>query len=376
MHLDKLRLTMFFTAGVGMELWDRIGTLERELAIYRKLRKTIAAVNIVTYGGRLDKRYVGSVKDIAILPIAWFFLRGLTCFALLLRYRKQLLQTDIYKTNQIPGFDIAFWFSRLFKKKLIVRCGYVYSVFVREKKQSARRVKKALAYEKKACLSADRVIVATESDRRYLIETHGVSGETIRVIPNYVQVDTFRPMPDSKKKYDLMFVGRMSFQKNIELLFEALSSLKEQGREISLAIIGGGCLLETHKRLVAKLGLHVSFLGNHPHMSLPALMQQAKIFVLPSRFEGHPKALLEAMSCAMPCIGTDVLGTRDVVAHMKNGYLCKNDSDSLAHAIDALLADESLQQQLGKAAREYVCTHCSVDVVAQQELAVYSEVLR
>ena len=88
--------------------------------------------------------------------------------------------------------------------------------------------------------------------------------------------------------------------------------------------------------------LSISIVQRMNNFELSPIINQAIHFILPSYFEGHPKALLEAMSCGMPCIGTDINGIREDIEHLVTGYLCETDFKSIADAIDTLMVDESL----------------------------------
>ena len=81
------------------------------------------------------------------------------------------------------------------------------------------------------------------------------------------------------------------------------------------------------------------------------------------------------MSCALPCIGTDVEGIRDEIKHRKTGYLCGTDSESIADAIQRVLADKSLQHEIGENARRYIKENYSLERILKMELDVIREVV-
>ena len=78
---------------------------------------------------------------------------------------------------------------------------------------------------------------------------------------------------------------------------------------------------------------------------MPYVLNQAKVFILPSYYEGHSKALLEAMSCELPCVGSDVVGIKEDIQYMETGYLCETDYKSIANAIETVLSDDLLQKK-------------------------------
>lgn len=121
-------------------------------------------------------------------------------------------------------------------------------------------------------------------------------------------------------------------QKNLHNLFRAFIKLPEY----YLDIIGTGPLKDALKKEVDILGIKVNFLGLFPKNKIPEIMNQYRIFILTSYWEGNPKVLLEAMSCGIACIGTNVWGIKNIINHKENGYLCGISSNSIKRAIQTL----------------------------------------
>lgn len=372
---EDTTLALFFTGGVGLKTWADVGSLDRELEIYRRLSHTLKRVNFVSYGGSQDMTFSSQLGDLKLLPTKWHSRRAFTIFDLMLRYWREILKTDILKTNQILGSEIPVSLKQRFGKKLIVRCGYLYSFFVKNQTQDKTKIKDALELEGRAFSAADAGIVTSAWQRDIVIKQYGVEPAKIRVIPNYVVTDVFKPHPEVSKRYDLVFVGRAGNQKNIDNLLNALHHLKSRGKTTSLLMIGGCCEDSQMKKKVSHSELDVTFAGSVPNFDLPSFLNQARVFIQPSLYEGHPKALLEAMSCGLPCIGSDVTGIREDIENRVTGYLCKIDSESIAQAIETVLSDEVLQKTIGENARDYIVRNYSIDRVFQMELEVIQEVM-
>jgi glycosyltransferase involved in cell wall biosynthesis len=146
--------------------------------------------------------------------------------------------------------------------------------------------------------------------------------------------------------------------------------------DLRLRLVGDGAEREALARRAAALGVPVEFTGTVPNGALPKLLKEAAVFVLPSLYEGHPKALVEAMACGLPVIGSDVPGIAEVVRHRETGWLCPpGDPAALAEALAAVIADASLSARLGAAARADVERRYSVDAVLARELAVIEELV-
>jgi glycosyltransferase involved in cell wall biosynthesis len=339
------------------------------------LSNKLKRINFVTYGREGDRAYENNPAGIRILSTRWFRYPQLTIFFILLKYLPQVFRSDILKTNQIFGSQVLVFFKRMFRKKIIIRCGFLYSHFVQEKTEDSEKIRSAIKLEKEAFSSADIGIVSTAWMRDIVLNQYNVDPQKIRVIPNYVVTDIFKPDQDTQKKYDLVFVGRGEEQKNLDNLFKAISNLNQKQKHLSLLMVGGCCSNREVRDKVRRYAIEVSFQDNVPNFKLPEILNQSKVFILPSHYEGHPKALLEAMSCGLPCIGTHVTGIREDIEHMKTGFLCETDYESIADAIDTVLADEALQKEMGKNAREYIKNNYDVEKILKMELDVMQEII-
>ncbi len=374
MNIEDASLTLFFTGSISLKTWSEVGNLDREVELYRELLKHIKNVNFITYGGE-DTQYSDKLDRIRVLPTKWHSRKELTVFRLLLKYHSEIRESNIFKTNQIYGSEIPIWLKKKYNKPLITRCGYLPSQFLMEEKKDEETVTRAKRQEHEAFSNADIGVVTSSRDKEYVTMEYGIETEKIRVIPNYVPTEVFKPLIAPEKKYDVIYVGRGDRQKNLLNLMKAIKYLREKGRKISIVMIGKCRENPEIKKIIKKEKLGAELLGNVPNYELPQYLNQSRLFILPSRYEGHPKVLLEAMSCGLPCIGTDVQGIKDDITHLENGYLCGTDFKSIANAIDDVLEDKNLQKKMGKKARNYILRNYSLDRILKKELEVIEEVL-
>jgi len=363
--LRQIRLVLFFTKGTSLSTWDRVGMLEREVAIYRRLQEHGMHVSFVTYGDASDLRYVERISGIDILCNRWGLPQRRYERLLLYLHARHLWRANVIKTNQTNGADVALRVARRFHKPLIARCGYMWSHFVAQQQgadpEYARQVR---TREKKVFTGADRVVVTAEHMKQYVIEQYGLSEDKVMVIPNYVLTDLFRPdLEDNHPPGRICFVGRLEEQKNPFALLEAV-----QGLDVELVIIGSGSQQGALEAKAHDEGTNVRFLGNRPHTELPQHFNASEVFILPSLYEGHPKTLLETMACGRPVIGTDVPGIREIVRHRETGYLCGTSPPEIRRAIQEVLGDKVLQKRMGRQAREYVVENFALERVLEMEL--------
>lgn len=370
-----VNLTLFFTRRASLKTWAKVGNLDREIALYKKLSEVLKEVSFVTYGGKKDKEYSKRLNSIKLLPVQYHERVFNTILELLLKYYPEIRRTNVLKTNQIKGAEIPILVKKSFGKKLIVRCGYLHSYFIKKKTTNNKEIKDAERLEKQAFTSADLIMITSEWQKGIIMKNYNIDTNKIKVIPNYVVTDFFKPDLGSSKDFDLIYVGRLDEQKNLKNLLKALHYLKKRNKNISLLIIGGNDGNKKLREMVNQYSLNVTFKNNISNFKLPIFLNKAKIFVLPSKYEGHPKTLIEAMSCGLPCIGGNVPGIKQDIKHLETGYLCNIEYKDIAEAINVVLSDKSLSLNMGENARDYVLSKYSLNRVFKLELAAIREVL-
>ncbi|WP_218081559.1 glycosyltransferase family 4 protein [Anthocerotibacter panamensis] len=148
-------------------------------------------------------------------------------------------------------------------------------------------------------------------------------------------------------------VARLAYQKGHIFLLEAIARLPPTVRSGWCFVLAGEGELEPQLRAQAeRLAIvdEILFLGHTTQV--PEWLSLAEAFVLPSRYEGLPLALLEAMAAGLPCLGTAIDGIREVLVEGKNGLLCRpEDPEDLCHTLETLLANQPLRRRLGPQAR-------------------------
>lgn len=196
----------------------------------------------------------------------------------------------------------------------------------------------------------------------------------IDVIPAGADLDAVEPAstPTLEGPMRLLFVGRLVSQKGLDVLFRALATMKTHN-DWSLTIAGEGPLKDELALAAHKLGVadRVVFRGWLERDQLPAVYKDADIFVLPSRDEGMPNAMLEAMAAGLPVIGSKVAGLNEVVIDGETGFLVPpEDANALAHALRVSIEDRDQTFTLGKAARERVVERFSWDRAAESYMSL------
>lgn len=364
-----MKLALFFTRGISLKIWDQVGNLDREIKPYKRLNKYFDEMLFFTYGSKDDLGYQENLSDsIKILPQRHKMPSLLYSFLLPFFYYKELKKVDVLKTNQVHGSWAAVIAKILFRKKLVVRQGRQWSIFA--EKQGVKKWKMHLIYflEKLAYKNADAIIVASKGEEEFIKGKYNISLEKIRYIPNYIDTDLFMPL-NINKENRICCVAKLENQKNLFNLIKAVSDLK-----IKLVIFGNGSLKEELENFAKNLNANVEFLGNISNKELPIELNKSKLFALPSFYEGCPKAILEAMACGLPVIGTEVDGTNEIIKQKENGYLAETSVDSIKKAIKEILNDKGLQEKISQNARKTILDNFSLEEMINKEIKVYKTI--
>ncbi len=181
----------------------------------------------------------------------------------------------------------------------------------------------------------------------------------IGVIPNGVNVATFHPAAEQGPHHGpvrLLFVGRVVFQKGLDVLFRALAALPTE-LDWELEIIGDGDARPALTLEAAQLGIapRITFSGWQDRAVIAERYRAADLFVFPSRDEGMPNVVLEAMASGLPIVATAIAGSEELVREGENGHLVPTENaPALADALARLIAQPETRRAMGRASRERI----------------------
>ena len=195
----------------------------------------------------------------------------------------------------------------------------------------------------------------------------------IPIIPNGVDGAQYKNESREWTPARIFSVGRIVHQKGLDLGLRALAHLKDL--DWHWAIAGDGPQLDALKSLTNELGLNdrVTFLGWLSREELIQWYHHSNLFLFPSRHEGMPNAVLEAMSSGLPVVATRIAGSEELVLDGVTGLLVNaEDVDSLRDGLSRLIVEEKTRMQMGQASRQRVESEYSWENVARQ----YSEKLQ
>lgn len=219
--------------------------------------------------------------------------------------------------------------------------------------------------------SADVTLCYTDVERSKLRDL-GVDAD-IAVVNNGVDTNRFSPAgqtyPDiaNQSGQVIVFVGRLVDGKRPQDVLAAFETIQERCPEASLFFCGDGPLRDSLESTVADKELTdaVEFLGRVPYQEMPSVFRAADLFVLPSRTEGFPRTVMEALACETPVVASDLEQTSNIVNQtgetVQVGHI-----EGFATAVSDLLSDKRRLSELGKHGREIVTTRYDWEDTVQE----------
>ncbi|MEO5824204.1 MAG: glycosyltransferase [Vicinamibacteraceae bacterium] len=215
-------------------------------------------------------------------------------------------------------------------------------------------------------------VVANSSAACDQLEREGVPADKIRLIANGLDVQRFTPVPERPAIRRIVMVANLRAEKGHDTLLGAAPRILASYPDASFTFVGEGPRREALATLTRALGIgeRVNFLGECRDVA-PVLAEH-DLFVLPSRSEAFPNALIEAMATALPVVATNVGGIPEVLRPGVNGRLVPpDDSAALADTVLALMADPAGAAALGRAARADVERHYTLDRMVERFEQLY-----
>jgi glycosyltransferase involved in cell wall biosynthesis len=345
-----------------LELWGRLdrARFEVEIVVFQARGQFLG--DVIKLGWPIHDLRMG---DTIYAP------RGMSGFARLvghvLRFRPDVIQGYLFGPNLFAAMA-----GRL--------CG-VPVVVISKRQVDAFETPRQTAVQRFAHRLATHVVAVSEAVGETSVQL-GAPRDRVTVIPNGVDVDRFagRDVDPAVRNGDgapvVGSVGCLAARKDYPTLLEALALLKGRGRRFRAVLVGDGKERPDLERRVDELGLRerVQFLGERPDVE--RLLPGMDVFVLSSREEGIPNALLEAMAAARPAVATAVGGTPEVLEDGRTGWLVPpGDPPALAAALDMALTDRAEAERRGAAAQRATRERMSIDVMVGRHERFYLDAL-
>jgi 1,2-diacylglycerol 3-alpha-glucosyltransferase len=228
------------------------------------------------------------------------------------------------------------------------------------------------------------IVIPSESIKEILIRDYGLE-DGYTVIPTGTDLKPFlqadgKALRQSQGWEDdkvIVSVGRLGAEKNWETLLRAASQVYAQHPNMRLVLIGDGPDKQTLEALAAELGIaeRVTFTGQVPFDEIPAYLKAADVFSFASVTETQGLVTIEAMAAGLPVVAVDGSGTHDIVDNGKEGLLVENDPNTLASAINEMLANPQQMKQFSVQALKKARTF-DANRLGRQMVKVYEQAIQ
>jgi glycosyltransferase involved in cell wall biosynthesis len=231
---------------------------------------------------------------------------------------------------------------------------------------------------------ADRVIAVSEAVRQQFARQARLPLERIETVYNGIELQKFATRARraeiraalgwAQEAPVAIMVAVLRSGKGHEVLLEAVPQLRQRVPNVQIMLVGDGEARALLERMIAPYSDVVHLLGQR--MDVPELLGASDVLVLPSWSEALPTVLIEAGAASLPCVATDVGGTREIVVDGETGYVIPaGDSAALAERLAELLTDSARARTMGQAALRRVSSLFTLPQQAERTVAVYERVL-
>lgn len=393
--MNKINLAVFNTQPPHLYY----GGVERR--IIETAKRLTKQINTTVYSGtKAGFKTPTSINRINFIPAFstnrlypidnWLFNKTIA------RHTKDII-ADVYESHTVSGYQFIKILRNQKRKEPFIQT--IHGVLADEYLQAAKTRYLSLQakianlvmwrlskLEKQAAKKANLIITISNYTKNKIIELYSIKKEKIRIVPNGVDLQKFKPLDNQikiknqfgvKNRPCLLFVGRLIPRKGLSFLVQAAKQIIKKENQTIFLIVGEGPqknqLISDLKR--NRLLKNFIFLGDVKEKNLPLIYNCADIFVFPSIQEAQGIALLEAQATSKPVVSFNTGGISETVLDQETGILIDPDSNKLAITILKLLKNKELREKMGKKGREFVSENFTWNKCSKTLLEIYKEVV-
>lgn len=297
-----------------------------------------------------------------------------------------LIDREGYQVLDTQNIQSKFWGSIAAQQKKIALVSTINSWYANEHGKVSLKGKIYTTLELATNSNLDLYITVSENDRQSLLRSN-IPNEKIELIYNAVNANS-QNLPnntDLRRQYSIpqnsiicIAVGRLVAIKGFDILIQTAHLLGKQLKNVHFLIVGDGqCKAELADQVNA-LGVNksVTFAGYQDHETVLSFVKSSDIFIMPSRYEGTPIALLEAASLGIPVIASNVGGIPELVQDQVHALLIPpDDPQSLAQAVKRIINDKKLAETLSANAVERIKEKFNIDRQLELTWSAYQKAL-
>lgn len=350
-----MKIAIFLSIGDSLSNMDKVGQLSKYINSYLiPYSKGFDEVKIFSYA---DEKIENLPENVKLISNYKKMHRYLYTILLPFIHKEELKDVNVIRVYHLIGTIPAILSKVFFNKPFIFNYAYDYYKFaIIDKKYLQAILAKFLSPY--AIFFADKFFVANKDIFNNLKSPKSI------YLPNGVDTKVFLTgdLANKNKKIVILNVGRLESQKNQLNLIKAL-----EGIDAQLIIIGSGSLEKELIKTANKLKVDLKIINKVDNIKISSYYQKANIFALPSLIEGHPKVLLEAMSCSCAILGTKVDGIKDIL-DKNNGIIVDTDVTSIKNGLKKMVENPLLREKLSKNARIFVKNNYDLSRLINEEI--------
>jgi len=313
------------------------------------------------------------------------FAKALSPLSVSLAMMKEPITSDVVHCHTWYTFMAGFYAKKLYGQPLVTTIHSLEPLRPWKEEQLGNAYKLSRWMEQTGVEASDRVIAVSEEMKKDILECYDIDEEKVRVIHNGIDLDEYRRTESDTARHEygiwedyILFVGRMSRQKGIFHLLDAVPNLPDDVQIVLCA--GAPDTPEVEREVVSEAAKwrNVRLIREMvPKNKVIELYSHARVFCCPSVYEPFGIINLEAMACETPVVASGVGGITEVVVHGETGFLVEpGRSGELASALNKLLRDRELAGNMGKAGRERAERFFSWDSIARKTAGLYKELVK
>ncbi|MFW6148308.1 MAG: glycosyltransferase [Atribacterota bacterium] len=233
------------------------------------------------------------------------------------------------------------------------------------------------------------VITTPSQSMKKLISHYGIKKEIV-VIPNAINLEVFQERNEEQCKklveqaglkdndIVLLYVGRISFEKNVDKIIKALAIMKKRNiTNVKLLLVGEGTALKQIKEMVYSVGISdmVKFIGAVNNEIIKYFYQISDIFTFTSTSETFGMVIIEALASGLPVLAIKAPGVVDIVTDGVDGLLVEDEISQFAERLEILVKNRNLRKKLSEGARN-TAQRYNVDTISDQMLNLYQRLIK
>ena len=308
--------------------------------------------------------------------------RGVNAFSLdALRLGKVRTVAELYRLFRLEGVAVAqvhgaYLLQYVMPAALLAGVAVVYTEHAKHSLSKHARLRRMANLHGRLF---GKMVCVSENLRGFMIDVVGLRPDRIEVIPNGIDLSRFAHSVHERIQQNegvvIGTVARLTEAKDHGNLLRAFATVHNEMPDVRLRLVGDGELRQEVESLVSTLRLEDAVEMTGKRSDIPQLLAGMDIFVLPSRREGYPVSVIEAMACGRPVVATDVGGVREIIDDGVDGIVVPpEDSAALAAAMLALVRDPEGRSRLGKCAGRKACENFSDQAMVDNYIRLFASV--